>query len=352
MALSRILNLFKIYIIISISALVLIVAALPPQPVNALNPFDYFNISYETSISRTQVIPGQTFDITVTGTAVCTKDLPFSPGDAVITGRVVAHHEEGEQLILVSSYTVNMSGFPTEEGDSMSASKTLSVNIPSGNPYGVYELHGELIEAKVQIVVWFNVNSYLPSTEDFGSIALVNPSPPPTDTPSPEPVVPQPAPPPTDTIANGKPSFNISNFTLNSTIIDINNSLTISARVNNNGTASGSYQLDLKLDDILLESKTVTLEAGESTVVEFTSTLDQPGTYIIKLNNLSASILVKNASTTSPTTGSDNNQSNQIINTDTTTTETDLLTFLVFGANAALLLAIIGLIISRKKLKT
>ncbi|WP_145925566.1 hypothetical protein [Dehalogenimonas formicexedens] len=57
----------------------------------------------------------------------------------------------------------------------MNASETVSVSLPPGSPTGRYTLRGELIEAKVQIVIWFDVSSYLPSSEDFGSILLVSP---------------------------------------------------------------------------------------------------------------------------------------------------------------------------------
>ena len=57
----------------------LLVGGAPTHPVAALDPFEYFSVNYSSTVSRNEVIPGQSFDITVTGTAVCIKDLPFSP---------------------------------------------------------------------------------------------------------------------------------------------------------------------------------------------------------------------------------------------------------------------------------
>ncbi len=157
----------------------LLLASAPTHPVTAFDPFEYFSVSYGSTISLSEVSPGQIFNVTVTGTAVCIKNLPFSPGDAVVTGRIIARHEGGTQIILASSYTVSMGGFPSKAGQSMQASETVIVSLPPGSPIGRYTLRGELIEAKVQIVIWFNVSSYLPSSEDFGSISLVNLPPPP-----------------------------------------------------------------------------------------------------------------------------------------------------------------------------
>ncbi len=157
----------------------LLLASAPTHLVTAFDPFEYFSVSYGSTISLSEVSPGQIFNITVTGTAVCTKNLPFSPGDAVVTGRIIARHEGGTQIILANSYTVSMGGFPSKAGQSMQASETVIVSLPPGSPTGRYTLRGELIEAKVQIVIWFNVSSYLPSSEDFGSISLVNLPPPP-----------------------------------------------------------------------------------------------------------------------------------------------------------------------------
>ena len=67
---------------------------------------------------------------------------------------------------------------------------------------------------------------------------------------------------------------------------------TITARVRNTGTASGSYDIVLKVSGSVVGAKTVTLNPGESTTVTFYYTPLSPGTYMVEVNELSSLSLI------------------------------------------------------------
>jgi uncharacterized membrane protein len=60
--------------------------------------------------------------------------------------------------------------------------------------------------------------------------------------------------------------------------------VTISVTVTNTGTQRGSYNVPLEINDVTEQTKTVTLDAGDSTTVEFKVTKDDPGTYDVEID--------------------------------------------------------------------
>jgi hypothetical protein len=54
--------------------------------------------------------------------------------------------------------------------------------------------------------------------------------------------------------------------------------------VTNNGTASGSYQVDLKIDGVKVDSKTIQLDAGGNAQVAFSSTQNEVGSHAVDVN--------------------------------------------------------------------
>jgi uncharacterized membrane protein len=90
--------------------------------------------------------------------------------------------------------------------------------------------------------------------------------------------------------------FSVSELRVDPTQIYVGGEVTISVRVANGGGARGSYTVVLKIDQSTLDSETVTLGAGESTTVEFRVTEQNPGTYDVDVNSLTAEFSVKAAS--------------------------------------------------------
>jgi len=144
------------------------------KPANAFNPLDYFTFSYDISLDTQEVHTYRYFYATVTGQATCIKDLPLTPSEAYITGRVVARHiESGSEFILNSGYTLSLYSFPTKEGETFEATQEVPLIFPSSSPSGLYELTGELVEARFKAVLWFTVTQYLPEAETVGQVVFL-----------------------------------------------------------------------------------------------------------------------------------------------------------------------------------
>ena len=61
-------------------------------PATAQSISDYFDYSYSWEFSETDISEGESFSVTVIGTATCNNDLPATPSQARIVSRVVAEH--------------------------------------------------------------------------------------------------------------------------------------------------------------------------------------------------------------------------------------------------------------------
>ncbi len=182
---------------------VLTVAAsllIPAVPVSALSLGEFFSLSYTVDFSKTTVAANEQFSVTVTGTAVCTKDLTF-PYDVVsevkTTGRIVAYPQSGgSSVVLNSGYTLDIQPAPTKAGESAKDTQTLALKFPAGTPDGIYQITGELIRAQAKAVVWLDVTQYLPASKAMGTLTVAqagsggggggSESPTPTPTPFPE----------------------------------------------------------------------------------------------------------------------------------------------------------------------
>jgi len=162
-----------LYILITITFMVNLFPGIS-KPVNAFNPLDYFTFSYDISLDTQEVHTHGFFYATVTGRATCIEDLPLTPSEAYVTGRVVARHiESGSQFILNSGYTVSLDSFPTKAGETFQATQEVPLFFPSSCPSGIYELTGELIEARFKAILWFTVTQYLPQYEAIGQIVFL-----------------------------------------------------------------------------------------------------------------------------------------------------------------------------------
>lgn len=165
-------NTVKIFIII---LLVLVLMTTWVVPVSALSISEYFSINYQTQFSKTSILPGEAFTATVSGTAVCIKNLTF-PYDVVsevqITGKIVATGQTGNDIVLNSSYILNIKPFPKTAGESASASQTLNLNFPAGTPEGNYNITGVLIKGEAKAVIWLDVTSFLPVSQSFGTVTV------------------------------------------------------------------------------------------------------------------------------------------------------------------------------------
>jgi hypothetical protein len=87
-------------------------------------------------------------------------------------------------------------------------------------------------------------------------------------------------------------SFTVSDLILASAEIYAGETATVSVTVTNNGDLSGTYSIVLKVDDVVMETKQVTLDGHQSQTVIFTLSLNTAGTYNIVIGSLSGVLTV------------------------------------------------------------
>ncbi|MFC1939782.1 hypothetical protein ACFLXO_03735 [Chloroflexota bacterium] len=133
---------------------------------------DYFSVSYVIEISKTDIQESEVFYVTVEATATCHTRLPVSPSEANFTSRVIAEHQvSGAKVTLNSGYTVTMSPFPSQAGQTVQDTQVISLQFPAESQPGSYNIIVELIEAKVKVsIMWFDVKSYFPPFKEIGSV--------------------------------------------------------------------------------------------------------------------------------------------------------------------------------------
>ena len=90
--------------------------------------------------------------------------------------------------------------------------------------------------------------------------------------------------------------FNVTNLIIDPTVTQPNAPVKISVNVTNVGELSGSYSLDLKVNNTMIETKTVQLSGGETTKAEFNVTETTKGTYSVKVGNLTGEFSVRDPS--------------------------------------------------------
>lgn len=87
-------------------------------------------------------------------------------------------------------------------------------------------------------------------------------------------------------------AFTTSNLSVSPSEVNIGESVTISVLVTNTGNLAGSYEVTLKIDDVVVASEGVTLAAGGSETVTFTAAKDTADTYSVDVNGLGGSFTV------------------------------------------------------------
>ena len=98
-------------------------------------------------------------------------------------------------------------------------------------------------------------------------------------------------------------SFTTGNLSISPADVEPGETVTISALITNTGDLAGSYNVTLKVNDVIEETVELTLEGGASQTVTFTTVKDTAGIYTAGINNLAGSFTVKVEETvTAPST--------------------------------------------------
>ncbi len=87
--------------------------------------------------------------------------------------------------------------------------------------------------------------------------------------------------------------FQVTELTVNPPSVMVNEIVEISVKVTNVGEASGGYTVNLKIADIIRETKDVALSGGATEVIEFEVTEANAGTYNVEIDGLAGSFAVE-----------------------------------------------------------
>jgi uncharacterized membrane protein len=91
----------------------------------------------------------------------------------------------------------------------------------------------------------------------------------------------------------GPALFRVSDLTVSPAEVEVGNEVTISLVLTNIGEEEGSYTLVLKVNQVAEDTKTITLDAGASTAVQFKVTKEEAGAYDVEIGELSGGFDVK-----------------------------------------------------------
>ena len=95
-------------------------------------------------------------------------------------------------------------------------------------------------------------------------------------------------------------AFTVSKLIISPAEIDIGQSVTITTIVANTGGETGTYEVALKINGVVEDTKEVTVHAGFSKEVTFTTVKNVAGSYSVDVNGLSGSFTVKVAPPVTP----------------------------------------------------
>jgi S-layer protein (TIGR01567 family) len=84
-------------------------------------------------------------------------------------------------------------------------------------------------------------------------------------------------------------SFEFSDLSIEPASVEGGDAVTVQVNVTNTGNIAGETEVELLVNGESVDSETVSLEAGENTVVEFSHTEEEVGTYTVEVGDLSGS---------------------------------------------------------------
>jgi len=88
-------------------------------------------------------------------------------------------------------------------------------------------------------------------------------------------------------------AFTTSTLDISPAEVNAGEDITISALVTNTGDLTGTYEVTLKINNVVVATESVTLAGGASEEVTFTTLKDVAGTYAVDLNGLPGTFVVK-----------------------------------------------------------
>lgn len=89
-----------------------------------------------------------------------------------------------------------------------------------------------------------------------------------------------------------EPALGVSDATVSETEIYLDETLEITGTIENEGDAEGTFYAELRIDGTIIETKEVTVGAGETESVTFSGTFGEPGEYEVGVNDVRAGTVV------------------------------------------------------------
>lgn len=142
----------------------------------ATNPNDYVQTTYEPAIfSKTEIINGETFYVTVKSRGVGLKDLPTPSKAARFSYRYLANNKAtGEERVLNSFFGVRIEPYPQKQGETYATSNVVPLKFTAGSKAGDYMIIEEITgtEMKAPELGWQNAfdSSRKPEPRGLGMI--------------------------------------------------------------------------------------------------------------------------------------------------------------------------------------
>lgn len=84
------------------------------------------------------------------------------------------------------------------------------------------------------------------------------------------------------------PSMAVRDAAVNETAIHTNQTLEVTATIENTGGEAGTYHAELRMDDVIVETEAVEVDPGEAESVTFTGSFSEPGEYEVGVNDVVA----------------------------------------------------------------
>jgi hypothetical protein len=123
------------------------------------------------TLDKNEIQGSEVFHVNIAGRATCTQDLPMPASEASVTSKIIARHTASNTMVTLNpGYTITVKPFPSKKDETAEIKQSVPLQFPSQAEPGEYSIIGKIIEAKIKILVWVPVTSYLPQEQPMGKV--------------------------------------------------------------------------------------------------------------------------------------------------------------------------------------
>ncbi len=155
----------------------LLCAILPclPVPASASDYYaDYYDISQDVVINKTQVVPGEVFQINVDVHVVCIQDMPYDILGCEFDAGISAVNSASGEYAIQKYFTYTVSPIPVLKDETAEEVFKLDESFPDTASPGSYDLVVEITGACVQYQSYaVQQGDFTPVSMTIGSITLL-----------------------------------------------------------------------------------------------------------------------------------------------------------------------------------